>query len=785
MTGSKRKKRRKNVPTTEEFSSSSAAEDVSGRLAERLRGAAVVLTLACVAGRAFIAEMPFRQSPIQISEILAAADRPGQPSVGLVQWTELARALLAVLLLTAGVVWLAAGAIEGKLIVRHGRLAVLIGAFAVWSFISAWRAVDARSAWIAWLEQVSFLSAGFVTLQLCTTRRRLVLIASVLAAVGLALAVKGLMQVGWERDEAARMFELYGPQRLADMGLQPGDPKALAYEHRILSTTPTAYFGLANVLAGGLALMLAAGVGLAVAKALHARHCRRRDGPMPSGHIRPAFMAAGLTVAAVIPTAIVLALTRSRGGIIATACVLLAATAGLRFRAVLARRWKWSAAVVGLLIALGMAGVVAYGLAKDRLPSKTMSVRWFYWTGSAQIVREHPVWGVGPGNFPRAYLRVRRPEAEEAVKTPHNVIAHAMTQYGLPGGALYLLVLGGVLVLAWKPAAGRNDALGTDESPSRNSRSLLIAGGCITAAVLFCRAFFGEADFDPALFLLEGVAPAVVFGAALALERWFGGAVEDLPDASIRAIRIALAAGCAAMALHNLVSFSLWMAGTAGMFWVAGGAAAAMGDARPTVFRKIAFPAALLGCVGLSTAVVFGVVPVAERLAATRDAAEALLQHQPSRAVVHAERAADGDPLDAYAAMNAARFCLASPTDRFRRDATGEPAAMVWAREAIRRDDSTGAYRLAIQVARELNLPGAGAFWREAIPRDPVDARQRLDYAAWLLDHHQADAAAEQLAEAERIDEKLRAFDPESGYRFGEREMRQMRSLRRRVKASK
>lgn len=739
----------------------------------------MVLILVCVAGRGFLAEVPFRQSPIQISELLAYRNRGRAPSVSMVNWQEMTRVSLATVLLAAGGGWLLAGAIEGLLRVRHRWLAVVLLGFSSWSFASAWWASDARSAWIVWLEQVSLLAAGFVMIQVCDSRRRFVFAVSVLAAVGLSLAIKGGMQIAWEQADTAAMFRHYGPQRLAELGMSPDDPKTRAYLQRIFSPAPTGYFGLANVLAAGLTLALGSAIGLTVAKALYARYRRRIDGALPPGHIRAASTATLLTALSIVPVAVILACTRSRGGVGAAVGVLVVTLLGLRFRAILARRWKRTVVAVGVLIALGVGGLVAYGLAKDRLPGgKTMSIRWFYWTGSAEIVREHPFRGVGPGNFSRAYLRHRRAEAEEAVKTPHNFIAHALTQYGLPGGALWLMFLGGMIVLAWKPAT-----CATEMPGSRGTRrSVLIPAGCVVLGVLLCRTLFGEAAGSPLLLILEGFVPAALFALALTVERWFGGPPEDLPDGAVRAIRIAVAAGCSAMVLHNFVSFSLWTPGTAGLFWTAVGAAVAMGTTKGTSLRRLAVPMALLGVVGVVLATMLIVTPVAKRLRATRNVADAILHRQRRTAVAEAQRAARADPLDAYAAMNVSRLILISGPARNRTNTDGIPLPLAWAQEAIRRNDSAQTYRLAAQVCRDLKLPEAEEYWRGAMQRDPADARLRLDYAVWLIEQDHNAEAEKKLNEAQRIDRELRNFNPESVYLFSEREQKQIDALRKKIR---
>lgn len=762
------------------------AESPRRRAADRIHGAAMALLLACAAGRAFLAEIPFRLSPVQITEASARAARGEISSHGLVDRQEGTRAVFGVLLLAAGALWLLSGAVEGELRVRYPHLALLWGGFAVWSFFAAWRAIDARAAWLSWLDQVSLSAAGFVMIQLCRSRRRFVLLAVVLAATGVALTAKGLMQRAWEQADNTEFFQQYGPQRLVELGMRPDDPQAKSFARRVFSPKLTAYFGLANILAAGLLVLLAATAGLAVAKMIYARHLRRRDGPLPAGHVRPASLAAILTAAMLPPMVAVFFWTGCRGAIGAAGGVLIIFLIAFPFRSVLAKHWKRCAVAAGILLATGVAVGAGYGLTRDRLPGgKTMTIRWFYWTAAAHIVRENPVWGVGPGNFPRAYLRLRRAEAEEAVKDPHNVLAHAACQFGLPGAGLYLALLGGMLLAAWKPLWDEpSPAKQAIDPPSRKRRSAATAI-LVVSTVFLCRCFLDGAGDDPLLMVLEGVLPTTIFAVALAGMRWFGGPAEDWPENAIRAIRPALAAGATAFALHEFVSYGLWMPGTAGLFWTASAGAAARGSGRRVTLRSGAgrWLATVLAAAGTIAAWLHIVTPAARRLSATRQAVNLLLRNDPAAAFRFAREAAESDPTDGIAAADAARFCLLSPADRTRKNADGSPVALVWAREAIRRNDSAASWRLAVQIARELNLPAeeTAALWRGAVERDPAEARLRLEYAAWLAAQNQPALAAEQLDAAETLERKLARFDPESVCLFGPAERDRIQALRKQI----
>ena len=283
-------------------------------------------------------------------------------------------------------------------------------------------------------------------------RYGLLLTGAVLAAVGAVLAAKGVHQVLVEIPQTAAYLETYGrPAGLAGAGAER------AFAARVRATTPTGFWGLSNPLASLLVLCLLAAAGLAADKCRRAIRDRRVVAAAPGQGRSPCPDARGGRDGP--------AGCGRRGG--AGADAQPRGNPGGRGGpgrlgggdAMASRHWRAAGAGRSrscvVLFLIGCACVIGYGLAKDRLPSKTMTFRWYYWTAAAAMVADHPLLGVGPGNFPSAYLRYRRLGAEEAVKLPHNVVAEAVSQYGIPGGAVYLAVVLVVLVGMCRPALAR------------------------------------------------------------------------------------------------------------------------------------------------------------------------------------------------------------------------------------------------------------------------------------------------------------------------------------------
>ncbi len=108
--------------------------------------------------------------------------------------------------------------------------------------------------------------------------------------------------------------------------------------------------------------------------------------------------------------------------------------------------------VAGAMVALAAAIAVIYflpGASKDRFASalhphsdETATIRLNLWTAGLKMYSEHPVLGVGPGNFPSQYL-IYHPESDRKATewVPHSIYIQALSELGTVGGLALLLML--------------------------------------------------------------------------------------------------------------------------------------------------------------------------------------------------------------------------------------------------------------------------------------------------------------------------------------------------------
>lgn len=739
------------------------AQSPRTRAARILQAAALALLLGVLVVRPFLAELPYRTSLLKPA--LSAMAAGNAQALLDSDRTELARVGFGAAILLAGAMWAAGGALAGRLQVRCAGLGLVVLLLAGASLLSTLGASDRRSAWEVWLEQNTLMLAGFLAVQLLGERRRWGLLVALLAALGATLAAKGLWQYFVEAPDRIADFDAHKLKQLAEAGLTPFSPQALAFEGRLRDRSPTGFGGLANLLAAMLLVLGAAAVGLTIGRVRLAR-----TSPAPAATPRksreiPLPALAGVVLAAMTLTVLAaLSLTGSRGALLAGLIVTPPAVAAILWREPLARRWKTCALTALGLLALGLLAVTAYGLRYDRLPTKTMTFRWHYWTGAAQVIADSPWRGVGGGNFASAYLRHRRYGAEEEVKMPHNFLLHAAAQFGLPGGLLYVAGVLGITLAAGR--RGADPLQPTDESawPGGAWCAGVIAG--LSLAVLIARVWATASD-NPYLLTLEAVAPAAMLGGALLISLWTGPSLGIDRASWAYPLRVCVVAGLAAFVIHNLVEYGLWAPGAAMVFWVTAGACAAQGRGGWSLdLRHAAWPVAtLLLAAGVAAWGLLG-VPVKARLDFTDQAIAQLRAGNPAAALHLTQQAAQADPLDAQAAQDAARLAMTFRPPPHRPDAAKfYDTAYRWSAEAFRRDSANPATaRLAAQVALDYAAAGlpdaptrqkAADLLGRAVQLDPAEARLRIQYAALLCDMGQFPQCRFQLTEALAIDAAL------------------------------
>jgi O-antigen ligase len=168
-----------------------------------------------------------------------------------------------------------------------------------------------------------------------------------------------------------------------------------------------------------------------------------------------------------------IAYTASRGAVVAVACALLVAAA-LR-----PRRLLLPLAVVGAAMAmavpalsdeylerfmtLGSVVTAPSTQAIQTAPEGSLQGRLGETLAAAEMFADHPVLGVGQGNYPARYAEYSREvglEQRVGERTPHSLIMEALSQTGVVGTAALLGLLGLAVVGSWRARDAREPGAG-------------------------------------------------------------------------------------------------------------------------------------------------------------------------------------------------------------------------------------------------------------------------------------------------------------------------------------
>lgn len=474
---------------------------------------------------------------------------------------------------------------------------------------------------VTWLW-IGYLAGYWVLRQwLATDVERRALVA-VLLAVSVVQASHGLYQYFYSNPQtrAAYARDPESIMRRAGVAFLPGTPEADQFRNRIESKEPIASFGLANSLAGLITpwMVIASGMAISLLRS-------------PERSYR--------ALAALLATLLILAtclfLTKSRTGVLAVATGIALLVAAVRLRG-LKVSWKVTA-----LASAGVVAVIALALAArglDRLvlteAPKSLQYRLEYWRATAAMIAEHPLLGVGPGNFQDWYPRYKLPQASETIADPHNYWLEMAATAGIPAALLLLgwhVALGLQFLRGGRQSVEATTAAPPDERVDLASRLAIYIGFALGMCLLL--------PFDMLVsFVPEGVEwlgdfpVAWVIGgplAALLLAALDGWVCEGELPPYLAGI------GLATLAINLLAAGALFFPGVMTSAWVL--AALAPAVASPGALRSPRARSWAWGGTALAAALVILAyrtlyTPVLEAQGAQYDYLEAHASDQPARA---------------------------------------------------------------------------------------------------------------------------------------------------------
>ncbi len=539
-------------------------------------------------------------------------------------------------ILLAAVGWLTARAVGGERGYRRcgiewGGLLILIGAMVSCAFAGQKRL--AANGAIDWLCCVLL---AIVLVQLLRHRRAIRLVMCVVAASGAAQAAECFHQVRYSFPETEALYAHQREEIWSKQGVSLDSERVELFEARMRSREAFGYLSHSNVAGAHLVL------------------CGLMVGALGFGRWRGGYGRAERwtsTVVASLVAAFILGgavLTHSLGALVGGSlamglCALRVALEGTCRRyggAVF--RGAWLAVIIGVLAVIGQ------GLYRGTLPGRSLDYRWKYWSASARMLADHPITGVGSGNFGRHYLEYKRIDSPEEIKNPHNFMVSAATDWGVLGLAgLLAMLYGGSRVICRAGEIAEGGGRPDDDGLSR----FQVAGwGIALGATIFgVRAFLLGSD-DPYHVYFETMFPMLVWGVAFAL-------LIASPMGNLASVATGAGFALVGFLVQDTINFATLVPGTLTTALACFAAVVAMRYQQVLRSVRPEWGRPVVGvCVGWVVLVMFAVGMLWPVLRANALLREARRSRDPAGALALYDRAADADTWDSSAHFESARL---------------------------------------------------------------------------------------------------------------------------------
>jgi len=406
--------------------------------------------------------------------------------------------------------------------------------------------------------------------------------------------------------------------------------------------------------------------------------------------------------------------------------------------------------------------VIRYGISYGRLPGgNSMLVRWQYWSGAAQMYADHPVTGVGGGNFGSFYTQYKSPSALETVADPHNFMLSILIQYG-PLGLLGFLAF--ISLPLWRAASGQSEIPSPKNKKHEQAVTKLTIPFLIiiTAVLLFARPYFSPIPADGSLeervagTIVLYIIPAIAFIVGFLLLT--GGRISNT-SSYVNLSLAGLFCGCMGMLIHNLIDFAIFEPGVFTTFCAVVASIITLDYHRksrqqfvriPSRFAKVLVTAG--GLVVLWAYFNYAFVPVARSGENIKLAMQGLgYTHE------YLDQAAQDDPLDPMAPNLNGRLYLQEYTQGKRQKLLLEKAVQCFL-SAVKRDDvDFRNYEKLSHVYRLLGDTQQAYEWgHEAAKRYPGIGRLQFNLAEIAEKMGKTASAIEHYKETVMIEDKYR-----------------------------
>ena len=668
------------------------------------------------------------------------------------------------LMIGALLLWLVRRLWRGPLRYHITGIEIGLALFVLAGIVSGWGATDKRLAISQTMILLGPIAAAVLLVQLLDSTARIRAVFLVLGALGIVSAYQCAEQYSISNQITIEQYEEAPEVLLEPLGIEPGSFQHFLFEHRLYSRGIRGFFTTSNSAASFTLLAAFATLALLLIRRTgvpNADTSRRR--PLP-------YTGIGLTIVVVG-----LLLTQSKGGILGFLGAGALFSLWFVLHPWLAAHRKPILLLGGSLALIALAVIawsaVSYGMKHGRLPGgNSMLVRWQYWRSSAQMVADHPLTGVGPGNFAHTYPQYKPAAAPESVADPHNFPLSLLAQYG-PLGLLGFLAMVFVPLYRSTVPGKKEDLIDAGRPSSRPNRLALTMLAVTVPAMLLIRPFLiptspGSAG---ALMLYEVVvlyiAPVAAYLIAfLLLAAPLRNQTAKSEHQKWTPITAALACAILGILLHNLIDFALFEPGVWTAFWIVVACLIATNiqrqDCRPTTIvapstlrpLALAISVAIMGAYAL-----FVWQPVYAATSRIQQAQQMASAGWFDRAHQLLDAAHKADPLSSAALSLKGRLYL-QEYQRGPRTETLEKAAECFAKAVASNPADYKNYEKAGIACRLLGQDQHAYDWYlQAAAHYPGCGRLHFQLGQLADQLARPDQAREHYAEAVRIEEAFRA----------------------------
>lgn len=344
--------------------------------------------------------------------------------------------------------------------------------------VSTWWGVhtgNPRFAWNDFARWVMVLTMPFLCRQILAQPPLQRFLVAVMVLLATTFSVHGFYQVLWSLPRMRLAYEHDPDATLRELRIDAPVGSALRehFENRLRSPEPISSFALTNSLAGFLLPWWVISASLVI-----------RGSRAGVGRNLQVVLCLVVTVISVC-----LWLTHSRTAYVAAfmAVVMRVIGTAVSFRS-RPQPVRWGpivAAIVGMVVFAGGVGSLLPAAAWQSA-RHSLGYRIEYWRATAEMIRDNPWWGCGPGQFQDTYTRYKLPQSSEAIADPHNLVLEVAAVLGIPALVCFFILAIGMILPSSPPNRDGRDPLLSEGLHSASLRWVVggVVAGFATASLL-------------------------------------------------------------------------------------------------------------------------------------------------------------------------------------------------------------------------------------------------------------------------------------------------------------